>query len=280
MPERTAPHPADPELLFFDDFDGAELDRSQWNVHVTGTIFNQEQQAYVDSPETLYLSNGDETLGAYHGALIIHPRYRPGVVSAEGKRFDFISGRIDTRSKFDFTYGTAAARIRLPAGIGVWPAFWMLGYGQWPDTGEIDILEYVGEPDWVSAAAHGPGYFGETGLVNRFYFPADEDAAGWSAESAAGWHVYAVDWQPDRLQFTVDGRTVYRITRPMIDFVGPWVFAAPEFLILNVALGGVYPFKTNGIHSPAFGLPAATVRLIEQDQVRLAVDWVRVTGIG
>ena len=280
MPKLTAPHPADSDILFFDDFDGAELDRSQWNVHVTGTIFNQEQQAYVDSPETLYLSSGDETLGAYHGALIIHPRHRPGFLSPQGQRFDFISGRIDTRSKFDFTYGTAAARIRLPAGIGVWPAFWMLGYGQWPDTGEIDILEYVGEPDWVSAAAHGPGYFGETGLVNRFYFPADEDAAGWSAESAAGWHVYAVDWQPDRLHFAVDGRTVYRITRPMIDFVGPWVFAAPEFLILNVALGGVYPFKTNGLHSPAFGLPAATVRLIQQDQVRLAVDWVRVTGIG
>jgi beta-glucanase (GH16 family) len=270
MPKHTAPPPADPKVLFYDDFDGDELDRSQWNVHITGTVYNQEQQAYVDSPETLYLSSGEEALGTYHGALIIHPRYRPGFVSPQGQRFDFISGRIDTRAKFDFTCGTAAARIKLPAGIGVWPAFWALGYGQWPDTGEIDILEYVGEPDWVSAAAHGPGYFGETGLVNRFYFPPAEDAAGW--------HIYAVDWQPDQLHFTVDGRTIYRITRPMIDFVGPWVFDVPEFLILNLALGGVYPFKTNGIRNPYFGLPAATVRLIQEDRVRLAVDWVQISG--
>lgn len=270
MKEPTSHHRANSEVLFFDDFDGEELDRSKWNVHITGAVYNQEQQAYVDSPEALYLTRGDETLGAYNGALIIHPRFRPGFLSAEGQSFDFISGRIDTRAKFDFTYGTAAARIRLPEGIGFWPAFWMLGYGRWPDTGEIDIMEYVGEPDWVSAAAHGPGYFGETGLVNRFYFP--------TAANAESWHVYAVDWQPDEIHFTVDGHTIYRITRPMIDFVGPWAFDVPEFLILNVALGGVYPFKTNGVRDPYFGLPAATVRLIQEDRAKLAVDWVHVSG--
>lgn len=270
MKERTAHHQTNSEVLFFDDFDGEELDRSKWNVHITGAVYNQEQQAYVDSPETLYLARGDEALGAHNGALIIHPRFRPGFVSAEGQRFDFISGRIDTRAKFDFTYGAAAARIKLPEGIGCWPAFWMLGYGRWPDTGEIDIMEYVGEPDWVSAAAHGPGYFGETGLVNRFYFS--------NAANAADWHVYAVDWQPDEIHFTVDDRTIYRITRPMIDFVGPWAFDVPEFLILNVALGGVYPFKTNGVRSPYFGLPETTARLIQEDRVKLAVDWVQVSG--
>lgn len=270
MQERTAPHRANPEVLFFDDFDAGELDRSKWNVNITGAVYNQEQQAYLDSPETLYLVRNDETLGAYNGALIIHPRFRPGFISTEGQRFDFISGRIDTREKFDFTYGSAAARIKLPAGIGLWPAFWMLGYGQWPDTGEIDILEYVGQTEWVSAAAHGPGYYGETGLVNRFYFSSEANAADW--------HVYAVDWQPDQIHFTVDGRTIYRITRPMIDFVGPWAFDVPEFLILNVALGGVYPFKTNGVRSPYFGLPEATVRLLQEDRVKLAVDWVQVSG--
>ncbi len=260
---------ANSEVLFFDDFTLGELDRSKWNVRITGAVYNQEQQAYVDSSETLYVSTSDQTRGAHNGALIIHPRYCPGFVTPEGNRFDFISGRIDTRGKFDFTYGTAAARIMLPAGAGLWPAFWMLGNGQWPESGEIDVLEYVGEPDWVSAAAHGPGYFGEAGLVNNMYFPAADDATAW--------HVYAVDWSPDQLHFKVDGVTIFRITRSMTDFFGPWVFDDNKYLILNFALGGIYPFKTNGIRNPYYGLPEPTVQKIREDKGRVVVDWVQVS---
>lgn len=163
MSAQTIQNQTNSDILFFDDFTSDELDRSKWNVRITGPIYNQEQQAYVDSAETIYIVSDDPALGEYHGALIIHPRYRPGFVTPEGKRFDFISGRIDTRGKFDFAYGTAAARIMLPAGAGLWPAFWLLGYDKWPESGEIDVMEYVGEPDWVSAAVHGPGYFGEAG---------------------------------------------------------------------------------------------------------------------
>ena len=139
-----------PKTIFFDDFSSPELNRDNWNVFTTGPFFNKEQQAYVDSSETLYIARSEDAEGAENGALALHPRYRPGFTTPEGETFDFISGRIHTRNKFDFTFGTAAARIKLPAGSGFWPAFWTLGYqGGWPECGEIDIREYPGETDWV-----------------------------------------------------------------------------------------------------------------------------------
>ena len=212
-------------VLFFDDFASKQLDRSRWNVRITGNIYNNEQQAYVDSSETIYIASENEVPGASRGALIIQPRYGVNFVSADGDRFDFISGRIDTREKFEFRYGSAAARIMLPPGAGLWPAFWILGYDRWPASGEIDVMEYVGEQDWVSSAVHGPDYFGEAGLVNKLYFPDSEDATTW--------HVYRVDWRPDNLIFSVDGRIAYRVTRQMTDFFGPWVFDNHKYLILN-----------------------------------------------
>ena len=255
-------------ILFFDDFSSGSLDRSKWNVRITGSSYNVEQQAYVDSSETIYVASGEEIPGVHYGVLVFHPRYRPDHTTPEGHRFDFISGRIDTRDKFDFRYGSAAARIMLPSGPGLWPAFWLLGYGKWPESGEIDVLEYVGEPDWVSAAVHGPGYFGEAGLVNKHFFSSSDDATTW--------HVYSVDWHPDTLLFKVDGRTMYRVTRQMTDFFGPWVFDNEKYLILNFALGGTYPFKTNAIQEPYYGLPDLTAQAIENDQVMMLVDWIQV----
>jgi beta-glucanase (GH16 family) len=263
------PNHTDAEHIFFDDFKLGELDRAKWNVMITEKVYNNEQQAYIDSPETIYVVASDQVSGASNGVLIIHPRYRPGFVTADGKTFDFISGRIHTRDKFDFMYGSTAARMMLPSGSGLWPAFWMLGYGHWPASGEIDIMEYVGEADWVSAAVHGPGYFGEAGLVNKVYFAGKDDATSW--------HVYSVDWFPDKIIFKVDGVLIYRVTRPMTDFFGPWVFNDNKFIILNFALGGTYPFKTNGVQTPYYGIPDQTVRMIEKNQIKVAVDWVRVT---
>ena len=136
--------PPRPRTIFFDDFDGHELDRFHWNVIVTGQTVNNEQQAYVDSEDVLSVDGG---------ALTIRPRFREGFTSAQGRRYDFISGRIDTRSKVSFTYGTAAARMKLAAGAGLWPAFWALGDGRWPDTGEIDIMENIGDATWISVGA-------------------------------------------------------------------------------------------------------------------------------
>ena len=255
--------------LFYDDFDGPALDRSRWNVEVTGPVVNHEQQAYVDAPDILYLR--PEWAGA-RGALILQPRYRPGYATPEGRTFDLLSARLNTRRRFEFTYGAIAARIWLPAAAGVWPAFWALGAaGEWPACGEIDVMEYVGEADWVSAALHGPGYSGETPLVNKKFLAPAADAARW--------HIYSAEWRPDGLTFAVDGELYYRVTRPMVEFYGPWVFDQPHFLILNLALGGVYPFKTNGQRAPYYGLPAATLQAIQQAALQMAVDWVRVTPL-
>ena len=257
------------EVVFFDDFAGPALDRSRWNVEVTGTWVNNEQQAYIDAAEVIRIVHGPAAAGARNGALVLQAHHRPGFVTREGKRFDFVSGRLNTRGKVEFTYGSAAARMKLPAASGLWPAFWALGGGDWPETGEIDIMEYVGEPDWTSTALHGPGYSGATPLVDRAYFPDTTDATDW--------HVYSVDWSPRELVFRVDGAVVYRVSRTMVEQHGRWAFDNPKFLILNLALGGAYPQGVNGVKEPHPGLPPATIERIKAGAAQVLVDWVRIT---
>ncbi len=257
------------EVVFFDDFSGTGIDRSKWNVVVTGGTVNNEQQAYVDSAATIYFANGAQAEGAGNGALVLHPRFSAGFTTKEGKKFDFISGRINTRNKVEFTYGTAAARIKMTKGAGLWPAWWLLGNGRWPESGEIDIMEYVGEKDWTGIAVHGPGYSGETPLVNKVYFEKGNDVTEW--------HVYSVTWTEDSILFFMDDKLIYRATRPMVEHYGKWVFDNPKYLILNFALGGAYPFKTNGVKAPYNGIPESTVNLIKEGKSKMMVDWVRIT---
>ena len=248
-----------PRTLFTDAFDGTALDRAKWNVIVTGSgwrTVNDEQQAYVDSPDVLAVGGG---------VLTIRPRAHAGFRAADGKTYDFVSGRIDTRDRFEFTYGTAAARMKLPAGAGLWPAFWALGNGRWPDTGEIDIMENVGDPAWTSVALHGPGYFGNTPLVKR------------AAVDVTKWHVYDVDWTADLLVFRIDGREIYRVAKGDVEKYGRWAYDNPKHLILNLALGGGYPHGVNKTEKPYFGIPQATVDAINAGKADVLVDWVRVT---
>ena len=257
---------SDRELLFADEFNAPELDRSKWNVVGMDFWVNDELQAYLDSPDTISIAPDVE--GADGGALVLRPVYRPGVDSREDRNADFISGRVNTRDKFEFTHGRIEARIKLPDAEGVWPAFWLLGNGQWPQTGEIDIMEYVGETDWTGVALHGPGYSGETPIVNKYFFPDGQDATDW--------HTYAVEWTSDAVLFEVDGRLTYRATKEMVGYYGEWRFDTPKFAILNFAVGGIYPAKTNGIKQPYYGLPAETAEQIKQGGVAMEVDWVRV----
>lgn len=255
--------------IFFDDFSAPSLDRAKWNVIVTGTTVNDEQQAYVDSPDTIRLVSGETAEGAEAGALEIRSRYRPGFKTPEGKTFDFVSGRIDTRSKFDFTYGVASARVKLTAGAGLWPAFWALGNGPWPGTGEMDILENVGDPAWTNFALHGPGYSGASALVGRKYFEAGTDITAW--------HVYSMEWTSSAIVFLVDGSEAYRVSRATVEARGRWAYDNAKHLIVNQAIGGVYPHAINQVASPYLGVPQSTVDLIKADEAVMRVDWVRVT---
>jgi beta-glucanase (GH16 family) len=268
MPLRQATAPS-PAVLLFDDFATGQLDRSKWNVIVTGRTVNNEQQAYVDSTDTITVGNAPEANGAENGALVIRARHRPGFKTPEGRTFDFVSGRLESRSKFEFTYGTAAARIKLTAGAGLWPAFWALGTGRWPDTGEMDIMENVGDPTWTNFALHGPGYSGNTPLVSRQHFTGGGDITGW--------HVYSMDWTTDALVFKVDGKEEYRVARATVEGYGRWAYDNPKFLIVNLALGGQYPQSVNKVAEPYVGMPQSTVDLIKADKAVMVVDWVRVT---
>ena len=257
------------KVVFFDDFSGKKLDRGKWGAEITGQHNNNELQAYIDTNATAFLVNGTAAEGARNGVLVIRPQSMPGFKTKDGQNFDFISARLTTENKFEFTYGKAEARIKLTDGAGLWPAWWMLGKGAWPECGEIDIMEYVGEKDWASAAVHGPGYFGETPFVNRQYFTAGNDVTQW--------HTYAVEWTPDALNFIYDGKLMFRVNKKMTNHYGKWAFDTWKYLILNYALGGAYPVKINGVMSPYNGMPASSVNLVKKGEAKMLVDWVRVT---
>lgn len=249
------------KLIFQDDFNYTKIDRQKWNIVETGDHFNDELQAYIDSNNTLYLEKG---------YLVIRPQFSPGFITKDGKSFDFTSARINTKNKFDFTYGKAEARIKLSKGDGLWPAWWLLGNETWPFTGEIDIMENIGESDWANAAVHGPGYSGETPFVNRKYFPSNN--------AVTDWHIYAVEWSPTELIFKYDNEIIFRVTKKMVSHYGNWVFDSPKHLILNFAVGGIFPVKINGIkgNGQRYGLPESTAELIKTNQVKMLVDWVKV----
>lgn len=254
---------------FFDDFTGAGLDRSKWRVVRTGQEMgsvNGEAQAYADSPDNIRTENG---------VLELEARYCKGCTQAGGGTYDFTSGRIDTYTKHDFTYGRVSARIRVPDGEGFWPAFWLLGSDvdnpdvSWPNSGETDILENIGYPDWTSSGLHGPGYSGGGNIGASQTFPG-----GGRADQ---WHDYAVEWTPAAMRFYVDDRLVQETTRNKLESTrGQWVFDHNQYVILNLALGGAYPAGWNKVTEPYWGLPQTSVDKIARGGVQAEVDWVRV----
>lgn len=256
------------DTVFFEDFNRSSLNRGKWNVEVTGNTVNDEQQAYIDSAATIYMIDGKNE-GATNGALVLKALYQPGFTSKEQRKYDFISGRINTRAKMEFTYGTASCRMKMASGAGLWPAFWALGNGKWPDCGEIDVMETVGDSSWVSHALHGPGYFGDTPLAKRVFFPTGIDVTQW--------HVYSVDWSPESLVFKVDGKITYTVTKAMVEKYGRWAFDNKKFIILNFALGGGYPGGVNKVTKPYHGLSENTVNKIKAGEAKTIVDWVLVT---
>ncbi len=207
------------QLFWQDEFntDGAP-DDTKWVYNLgAGGWGNHELQNYTSKAENIVVEDG---------ALKI---------TAINNGGSYTSARITTQGKFDQAYGRFEARIKLPWGPGIWPAFWMLGSDietvPWPQCGEIDIMEYRGQqPNLIHGSVHGPGYSGGSAITKSFGYKNDR----FDVE----YHVFAVEWGPDFIQYYVDD-TLYQQIRPG-DVPGEWVYDHPFFLILNVAVGGDY----------------------------------------
>jgi beta-glucanase (GH16 family) len=234
------------KLTWSDEFNGAANtppDAAKWTYDLgAGGWGNQELETYTKSPENVS-QDGD-------GHLVIR-----AIKTSSG----FTSARLITQGKFTVQYGKIAVRMKIPRGQGMWPAFWMLGADNksagWPVCGEIDITENIGkEPSTVHGTIHGPGYSGDKGIGHEYSLPN-------GAALADDFHIYAVEWSPASITFSLDDKP-YGTVRPSDIPAGThWVFRHPFFLLLNLAVGGGWP-----------GNPDTTTQFPQ----KLVVDWVRV----
>lgn len=235
-------------LVWNDEFDGDEIDRENWTYDIGGWGWgNGEAQYYTDRPENARLDDG----------LLI--------IEAHQEQFEgsyYTSARLKTQDLQQFQYGRIEARMKVPAGAGLWPAFWMLGSGfeegsedparNWPTVGEIDVMEYIGrEPDLVMGTIHGPGYSGALGLTT-WHRPG--------GEIADDFHVFAVEWDETGIRWFYDDEQFAEQT-PAVMNGREWVFDREFFLIVNLAVGGSLP-----------GPPALDLEF----PVQLQVDHIRV----
>lgn len=251
------------QLTWSDDFEGpaGQLpDPSNW-VLETGTgpnndgWGNAELQYYTDRPENVSLDG--------NGHLAITAR-RENFAGAP-----YTSARISTQGLFEQAYGRFEARIKMPWGPGIWPAFWMLGSNietvEWPQCGEIDIMEYRGqEPNIIHGSVHGPGYSGGSPITRSYGFE--------NSRFDTDFHVFAIEWGEGFINYYVDDVPYQQITSEDIDNIlyqqkttenprAEWVFDQPFFILLNVAVGGNYV----GFPAPETDFPQT-----------MLVDWVRV----
>ena len=193
---------------------------------------NNEHQAYTNHNAEL---TGTGQLAIKLKRITVDPDdlYEMCPIDTPGNACEFESSRLQTKGKLNFKYGRLEARIKVPVGDGTWPAFWLLGSdistNAWPNCGEIDIMETKGsEPYTVHGTAHGPGYSGGDGIVNTRTL---------STKLGAGYHVYALDWTPNKMQWSVDGK-IYHTVTPSIVGNHTYVFNKSMFMIMNVAAGG------------------------------------------
>jgi len=178
----------------------------------------------------------------------------------DGVQRSYTSGRIHTQGKFAQRYGRFEARIKIPTGQGMWPAFWMMGANseRWPDRGEIDIMENIGkEPGTVHGTIHGPGYSGAKGIGGPFSLAAGKKVAD-------DFHIYAVEWAPDEIGWYVDD-TPYKTATPANLPAGTkWVFDGPFYLLLNLAVGGDWPGSPDAATAFPQSMLVDYVRVYEQ----------------
>ncbi len=225
--------------VWSDEFDGpagTSIDNTKWSYETTDGCQqgicgwgNNEKEYYSSASENISL-NGQGQL------MIVARRAATGLTCYYGPCL-YTSAKITTRGKVLAQPGRVEARIKLPPGQGLWPAFWMLGHDfpttAWPACGELDIMENKGsQPTTTSSALHGPGYSGATPFAHS------HDLA--SGVLADDFHTFAVEWDSLHVRFFVDDTAHYGITRDAVERYGKSVLDQPFFLILNLAVGGIF----------------------------------------
>jgi beta-glucanase (GH16 family) len=241
------------KLIWQDEFNGpngAAVDKSKWTAEVGGSGWgNHELEYYTDRLDNAFQSDG---------SLIIRVQ-KEHFSGSDNISRDYTSARLTTKKSFTALYGKFEARIKLPRGQGIWPAFWMLGNDidkvRWPRCGEIDIMENIGkEPSTIHGTIHGPGYSGANGPSASYALTKNENFAD-------SFHTFAIEWEPNIVRFYCDGFLYKTRTPADLPAGAKWVYDHPFFMLLNVAVGGDWP-----------GNPDATTVF---PQVML-VDYVRV----
>ena len=215
------------QLVWSDEFNGSageSPDTTKWKFDIgvganNDGWGNAELEYYTDRPDNASMD------GNGHLAITAKSELYSGSA--------FTSARIKTAGLFDQSYGRFEARIKTPWGPGIWPAFWLLGANVdsigWPQCGEIDIMELRGQkPNIIGGAVHGPGYSGAASISKNFAFENDR--------FDVDFHLFAVEWGKDYIDFFVDNTLYQRITPDKV--TGNWVFDHPFYIILNVAVGG------------------------------------------
>ena len=207
-------------VIFTEDFEQSFLDLTHWNYELGDGCpdlcgwGNKEYQYYTK--ENVFVR--DEKL----------------VIKATKQGDQYFSGRITTKDKIEFQYGTVEVKAKLPQGLGVWPAIWMLGHdideNYWPNCGEIDIMEYVGRM---------PGKIHTTLHTKDSYGVSKNTKITTLEEIETGFHIYKMQWDEDQIQFSIDDHVVYTFS-PVEKTEEIWPFDKPFYLILNLAVGGYF----------------------------------------
>lgn len=252
------PGPSAWELTWSDEFNepaGTPPNQANWRYELTdiskdGQLGwgNQELQYYTDE-----LTNA-ATDG--FGNLVISVTEADGSLACYYGPCEYTSARLITKQKAEFAYGRIEARIKLPDGSGIWPSFWSLGTDRdlvgWPQTGEIDFMEFVGRlPNEIFGGIHGPGYSGGQAFSGIFNF--EEPAFN-------NHHTFTIEWEPDSIKWFVDG-FLYHMATPNDVAPNEWVFNDPVYLLLNIAMGGNF----GGGVDPNFEAPQS-----------MSIDYIRV----
>ena len=239
-------------LTWSDEFeapDGSGPDPKKWTAETGGGGWGNNELEYYTARRT--------NSRVEKGNLVIDA-LQENFTGPDGLTREYTSARLKTEKLFTQKYGKFEARIRIPKGQGMWPAFWMLGddipTAGWPACGEIDIMENIGrESGTVHGTIHGPGYSRDKSLGAPYRVSG--------GNVADDFHLFGVEWEPEEIRFYVDGQLYETRTPADLPAGRRWVFDHPFFLILNVAVGGGWP-----------GNPDASTKFPQQ----MLVDYVRV----